>query len=462
MRRFSTLMLATACAAYAAPSLADDLNLTIYSDNRALISDSRDIAFKRGETTVELPGVSSMIEPTTVTFVADDIDIMEQNFDFDLLSPSKLMEKAVGSYVELVRTNPGTGKETRDRAKVLSVNNGVIVQIGQQIEVLRDDDIPTRVIFDKVPENLRANPTLSVMVDSARSGTREASLTYLTRGLGWRADYVAVFDEDNGKMDLQGWSTLTNSTKTTFNGANVSVVAGNIGNQQQNQYRRNRNRNNGNMINAGTEGSDQERIGDNLLYPLPGKITVKANQTKQVGIVDGQGVDAAKIYDFRVSGFQSQNNPVSAAVRIAFSNSKAAGLGEALPRGTMRIYSKDQSGRAQFIGEDNIANIPAGSDMAIKIGEAFDINVKPTVVKDTKSGRYVRDVSMQYEVTNASKKPVTVTIRNRYGNRWMEHDIRDESVKSYAIDAYTRAWDVKVPAEGKTMLTFDIRETRRR
>ncbi|MCI5043873.1 MAG: hypothetical protein MRY72_04185, partial [Aquisalinus sp.] len=187
----------------AAPALADDLAITIYNNGLALVEDERSVTFPNGRTTIELPGVSSQINAPTVTFQADGMSIVEQNFDFDLLTPAKLMEKAVGQEIEIVRINPGTGNETREIAKVLSVNNGVVVEIDGRIEILRDDNLPTRVIFDGVPENLRAQPTLSVMVESTNAGERDATLTYLTGGLSWRADYVLLFNEEAEKMDLQ-------------------------------------------------------------------------------------------------------------------------------------------------------------------------------------------------------------------------------------------------------------------
>ena len=141
------------------------------------------------------------------------------------------MEKAVGQYVEIIRTNPATGAETSQRVKVLSVNNGVVIQTGDSIEVLRDDNIPTRVVFPKVPDNLRAKPTLSVAIDSSVAGRRDAQLTYLTNGISWRGDYVAVFDENNETMSLQGWATINNQTNTDFEDAELSVIAGQIGNQ---------------------------------------------------------------------------------------------------------------------------------------------------------------------------------------------------------------------------------------
>ena len=154
------------------------------------------------------------------------ITIIEQNFDFDLLTPAKLMEKAVGHEVTIVRVNPANGAETREQAQVLATNSGVVLKIGQRIEVLRDDGLPVRVIFDKVPDNLRARPTLSVTVNGAHAGVRHATLSYLTPGLGWKADYVALFDEASGKIDVQGWITLTNTSGTTYENAQTLLVAG--------------------------------------------------------------------------------------------------------------------------------------------------------------------------------------------------------------------------------------------
>lgn len=471
MTRFATLLMGTAITVaaslmLAAPVFADELSMTIYGDGRALVEDARDITFKSGTQVIELPGVSSQIQAETATFVASGVGINEQNFDFDLLSPEKLMEKAVGTYVEIIRTNPGTGRETRDRAKVLSVNNGVVIQIGQKIEVLRDDDIPTRVIFDSVPVNLRADPTLSVEVESKRGGTREASLTYLTRGLNWRADYVAVFSEGDGRMDVQGWATLTNGTKTTFKDANVSVIAGSVGNQNNNYNQFNRGgynprQNLGNVRNAGTEASPQERVGDNYLYSLPGKITVKSSQTKQVGIVNAQGVTAAKVYEYRAGGYNNTGNPVSADVRIAFANSRAGGLGTALPQGIFRVYTKDQEGRSQFMGEDRIGHIPGGSDMSLKIGDAFDVKIQGTVANRRDISKKVSETEMVYEVTNATDKDTFVHLRQGLAGYYTETEMMSESIEGERENAYSYLWKVPVKAQGETTLTFKVRETRR-
>ena len=450
------LLVPTAAFAQSGP---DAVEITVYNNDLALVSDQRRLNLSTGEQVVELPGVSSQIRPTTAVFSAQGVDILEQNFDFDLLSPEKLIEKAVGDYVEVVRTNPGNGRVTRERAKVLSVNNGVVVEIDGRIEILRDDDIPTRVVFPTVPPNLRAEPTLSILVDSRRAGARQADLSYLTGGMSWRSDYVASFDEAAGKLDLQGWATLTNNTETTFEDAKVAVVAGEVaGTSNPNQYnqfgRPYRPSPRGNFNQAGIENDGTERLGDNYIYPLPGEITVRANQTKQVGIVDATGLDAEKVYEFRTYGFNTNGNPQPVDVRVAFSNT-----GAALPAGTLRVYQEDAQGRSQFVGEDVLEHIPASSDLAVKIGEAFDIRVQPTVVSDNRVSRRVRDVAMRYRVSNASDKAVTVQVRQTVSSgSWVEYEVLSENMDHTNPNAYTYLWEVEVPAEGEETLEFSMRE----
>ena len=216
------------CATLARAADMPGLSVTIYNADQALVDDVRRIDIAAGRQRLELKDVSSAIRPETVTLTGTGLSVVEQNFDFDLLTPQKMMEKAVGQQVQIVRTNPGNGAQTTETATVLSANEGVILKIGDRIEVLRDDGIPTRVIFGGVPITLRARPTLSVTVDSDHAGPRLIDLSYLTTGLSWKADYVALFDDAAGKLDLQGWITLTNQSGSGFENADTQLVAGTV------------------------------------------------------------------------------------------------------------------------------------------------------------------------------------------------------------------------------------------
>jgi hypothetical protein len=457
------LGLAAAAALFAGGAPAAEpgkLSLTVYNSDLALVQDIRNLSIAAGRQRLEFKDVSARIRPETVSLVAADVGIVEQNFDYDLLTPEKLMEKAVGRQVQIVRINPGNGAQVTETATVLSVNGGVVLKIGDRIEVLRQDDIPTRVIFDGIPQNLRAKPTLSVTVDSARAGARPATLSYLTNGLSWKADYVAMFDEGAGKLDLQGWVTLTNTSGVDYPDAAVQLVAGdvNLANNEQEYFQRRQMARNTSVRRGGVGGGPVETgptsVADYYLYPLPGHTTVAQNQTKQVSFLDAKGAAARKAYEYRAYWFETLQTPASADVAVQFSNASHAGLGHQLPAGIVRVYVRDQAGEPKFVGENRIDHTPQGSDISVKIGEAFDVTVQPTVVAQDAAGRTRSRYSMSYLVRNAKAQPVTVTVRQ--GGLWREGKIVEESLKSRRLDAYNLAWDVPVPANGETTLTFTV------
>ena len=459
------ITLALSGQALAAGTEGQRLALTIYNQDLALVQDTRSLDFTAGRARLEFADVSASIRPETVTLAATGVDIVEQNFDFDLLTPEKMMEKAVGRQVQIVRTNPGNGMEVTETATVLSVNNGVVLKIGDRIEVLRADGAPTRVIFDKVPENLRARPTLSVNVQSNSGGRRDATLSYLTTGLSWKADYVALFDEQANKLDMQGWVTLTNKSGTTFSDAVTQLIAGDINivrgeNEwqyqqylQQQQYLRQQQRAQA-AQRGGNEAGARRPLADYYVYPLPERTTVADNQTKQVGFIDAQGVAARKVYEYYADWFTTLDEPAHAAVVVRFANSSRGGLGAQLPAGMVRVYVRDTDGKPRFVGENRIAHIPQGSDISVKTGEAFDLTVQPTLVTQERAGFWRSRYSMEYVVRNARSQAATLEIRQ--GGLWREGKVLKESIKSTRPDAYTLQWSVPVAANGETKLTFTV------
>ncbi|MEO0062826.1 MAG: hypothetical protein RLZZ08_1386, partial [Pseudomonadota bacterium] len=482
-----TSALAQSSADPTAPSAQGDLSVTIYNNGQSLVQDVRQLAIANGRSTVAFPDVSAMIRPETLSFNAAHTGIVEQNFDFDLLTPQKLMEKAIGQTITLLRTNPATGQELRERATVLSTAGGVVVQIGDRIEVLRDDGLPVRVIFDRVPPNLRARPTLSVTVDSTRSGTRAASLRYLTPGLGWAADYVALYDEKRGTIDMQGWVTLTNSTGTAFHAANTLLVAGNPAGGNAYDPRRNRPVSRG-MV-PGTESAERERLGDFYLYPIAERTTIANNQTKQVSFLDVQGVPAHKVYGRTVEWLAADGAPVPVESRIGFSSSKQGGLGDALPAGTVRFYQRDAQGNPQFIGENGIGHTPMGSQLTLSTGDAFDIFAQAEVESRVRiasdeyerSARYrvivpgqsPREVqvdraidyyrtTMRYTFTNAKPQAVEVElVQGGLDRGWAASDYRvvREDVPGEQLSLDSRRYRVTVPANSKreVRVTYETR-----
>lgn len=441
-------LLALATAASAEPGI----DITIYADNQALVQDTRVVTFTGDDAQrIEFKNVSAQIRAETASLSSSDMTILEQNFDYDLLSPSKIMENAVGQTITLVRTNPATGAETRERATVLAANGGVVLQIGDRIEVLRDDGLPVRVIFDKVPPNMRAEPTLSMTV-AAKPGTREATLRYLTPGLGWRADYVVLYDEGKSTIDVQGWVTLTNNSGVNYDNARAVLVAGNP-----------RMLNGGGCYDcasvdeAGTAAGTRQRLAGYYLYPLPARTTIANLQTKQVSFLDVHGAPAQHGYEIRFGWLQTATQPISAWTVYSFTNGSQGGLGDQLPAGVMRFYIRDSKGQPQFIGERGIGHTPMGSKLSVATGEAYDVKVQPVVTARTKVGKTRWKTDMRYTLTNASAKPVTVKVIQ--GGLWGDTKVAAESQRSERRDAESVVWTVTIPAEGKVDLTatFDSR-----
>ena len=337
------------------------------------------------------------------------LTIVEQNFDFDLLTPAKLMEKAVGHEVTLVRTNPGTGEETREKALVLATNGGVVLKIGDHIEVLRDDGMPARVIFDKVPDNLRAHPTLSVTVNGAHSGPVPATLSYLTPGLGWRADYVALFDEASRedrrarldhadqleRHDLRQCQDAAGRRVPQHRAAiRTAAVDSTCGSPRPT------------LQQAGTESGSRERLGDYYLYPLAERTTIANLQTKQVSFLDVHGVPAEHGYEFRnalAGDFRtrrrarrpSTDSPPARTPASAI-NCPPESCGSTCATSAVIRSSSARAG----------STTPRWAPMlSLATGDAFDVKVQPTVEKRTRLGMFHWQSDMRYVLSNALPTP---------------------------------------------------------
>lgn len=447
---------ATSVAVPGGATAQGDVAVTIYQNGQSLIQDTRRLTMPAGRSKQEFPDVSAQIRAETVTLTGPGIGIVEQNFDYDLLTPAKLMEKAVGQNVTLIRTNPATGAEVRVPAKVLAANGGVVLQVGNTIEVLRDDGLPVRVIFDKVPPNLRARPTLSVTLE-AKGGVTPTTLTYLTPGLGWNSDYVTLFDDAKQTIDVQGWVTLTNNTGTDYSNANVLLIAGNPnGGGGRRNYTTPWNPSTGTIDQPGTESSNRERLGDYYLYPLAERTTIANAQQKQVSFLDVKAAPARKAYEFN-NGWLATNDAASASSVLKFSTSRSGGLGDQLPAGTMRVYMRDKRGDPQFIGESMIEATPMGSAMSIRTGDAFDVKVKTVVEERNRLSSSRWQTKMRYEFTNARNEPVTVDLGQE--GLWGDVAIIAQSQEGKRVSADRVEWSVAVPANGKATLTatFDSR-----
>jgi len=279
-------------------------------------------------------------------------------------------------------------------------------------------------------------------------------LSYLTPGLGWRADYVALYNESDSKIDVQGWVTLSNSSGVTYDNAQTLLVAGSPtqvdgGGRQPIYHRGPQPRMT--LQQAGTESGSRERLGDYYLYPLAERTTIANLQTKQVSFLDVHSVPAEHGYEYRNRWLETAETPQSAKSIYSFSTSEHAGLGDQLPAGVLRFYMRDKHGDPQFIGESRIDHTPMGSTLSLATGDAFDVKVRAVVDKRTRLSTFDWQSDMRYELSNALPRPVTVKLLQE--GLWGDSRITAESQKSTRRSADTAEWAVKVPANGKASLT---------
>jgi hypothetical protein len=448
-------------------TLADQQSVavTIYNESLALVKDQRRIVLDNGRNRLALREVSGRMRPETALLRsvshAGSLRLLEQNFDFDLLTPAKLLEKYVGRQVRIFRINHKTGEESVETATVLAASGGVVLRIGDRIET----GLPGRIVYDSVPANLRDKPTLVTELDVARAGSQQLELSYLTGGLAWKADYVAELNAADNALDLNGWVTLTNTSGTDYPNAKLQLVAGDV-NRVRDEMRLAAKSARAMEAAAAAPRSDmaQEQLFEYHLYTLQRPTTIADKQTKQVSLLGAQGVPVAKELLLQGSDYYYRSSvggigqKMKVGVFVQFENRENSRLGLPMPKGVVRVYKKDSSGNAQFIGEDRIDHTPKNEKVRLKLGEAFDVTAdkKQTDFKrrePTNRASYVHESAYSIVVRNAKKEPVTVVVREPIPGDWT---MLDETQRHAKVASGTAEWKVSVPAEGSTTLRYRV------
>ncbi|MDD5058693.1 MAG: DUF4139 domain-containing protein [Sideroxydans sp.] len=465
------LLAALPCVAVHAEELRSTLQdqrsvaVTIYNENLALVKDQRRIQIGGGQSVLAFRDVSGQMRPETALLRSlsspGKLAVMEQNFDFDLLTPEKLLEKYVGRNVKVIRTNPATGAETSEQAQVLSANNGVVLKIGDRIET----GMPGRIVYSDVPANLRDRPTLVMALDNDGAAQQEVELSYLTGGLAWKADYVAELNAADDKLDLSGWVTLTNTSGASYNNARLQLVAGDV-NQVRDEMQLGRQFRGEQMLEARAAAPRmaEESLLEYHLYTLDRPTTIAESQTKQVSLLSASAIPARKELLLRGADYYYQSSygdlgqKMKVGVFVEFDNKEAAHLGMPLPKGVIRVYKKDGAGNAQFVGEDRIDHTPKNEKVRIKLGEAFDVmaDKKQTDFKKVNgwsSYNYAYECAFEIVLKNAKKEATSVTVQEPIPGDWKmlkETHLHEKATSNTAV------WRVTVPAEGSTTLSYRV------
>lgn len=467
----------------------------------ALIVETRTVDLPAGEGIIRFRGLATGVVPQSAVLEGLPAHVVERNADFDLLSPASLMEKSVGEVVRVVRTNPATGEQVEKTAVIRAGAQGTVLEIDGRFEALDCSGQTERVIFDRVPEGLGDQPVLSVRTRAERAGRHTVTLAYLATGLQWSADYVARLDPSDGTLDLTGWLTLANFGGTGFPDAPVQVVAGTLRKDegtvpvepvvryQQNQcwpqgtttfgsgedygnayigaaYKEDRSEYSGppmpappalrvreDVVVTANRVARQGELGDYKIYTLPEPTTVAARQTKQVRFLEREGVAYARVYRADVQDYDD-DDAYPAAIVLKLKNEESAGLGLALPGGSVAVMQPDGGGGVLLAGQDRFEDKGVGLSVRLSFGESPDVRVQTRLVKSTSSTReaVTTDRSeIETTVTNARAEPVTVElVADAAMSRGFR--IRSQSVRSRIDDTGYPVWTLTVPANGAATL----------
>lgn len=438
------------------------MEVTVYNGNLALVRETRKLHLVKGVNRLALIDVSPSMQPPTASVTvhaAKPVTPIEQTFAFDLLTPQSLLRHSVGQTVRVIRTNPATGDEKMENAKILSARNGVILQIGHRIET----GVPGRIVYDTLPAGLREEPTLLATVEAGDAEPATLDLRYLTAGITWQADYVAKLDKAGTSLSVQAVATITNNSGAAYDDATLRLVAGTINQGPAGRRPELRAMAAKAAVQAPASVAPQP-IGDMHLYPIPRKTTLGNRETKQIVLFDAARVPVTKEYRIVGNGvFHTRRfgNPltVNAERLLRFKNDKPSSLGIPMPAGTFRVYGATEQVSDTFLGADHIAHTAKGEEVVLALGDAFDITARRVQTEFHTQGlpKNTYDSGHRIKIRNAKSQPVTVKVVEHIPGDWKILSASSKFKKTASDEA---EWSIPIPANGEKTLTYKVRVQR--
>ena len=458
----------SAAAAQALTSTLDDqveLAVTVYNSNISLIRDVRNLTLARGTSDLHFMDIAATVNPATVHFRSlsepSRVSVLEQNYEYDLLEPDKLLKKYVGRDVTLVRTrqDAGSTREETVTARLLSFNGAPVWQIGDEIVTGMHAD---SIRFPELPDTLYSRPTLIWTLDNGGGTSHRVEASYLAGAMSWHADYVLTVGRDDKAADVDGWVTLTNGSGTALKNARLQFVAGDLNRVRQNIDRLDEAKSAPAARGFGL-GMSQETFSEYHLYTLDRKSTINNNETKQLTLLGGTAVPIEKRYVVDGQSFYYRNQqhpgaPLKDVVQVfyQFKNEQKSGLGMPMPAGVVRVYQNDSKGGVQFVGEDNIGHTPKDETLNLKIGNAFDVVAERKQIDFEKISVNVYEVEYEVTLRNHKSSALSVEVNEPIGGTWRLLSSTHPGVKT---DAWAAQFRVPVAADGTSVLRYRVRVT---
>ena len=443
-----------------------ELSLTVYNSDIALVRDVRNLQLPRGTGNLRFMDIAATVNPTTVHFRSltgpQQVSVLEQNYEYDLLEPDKLLRKYVGREVTLMRnrTENGTTRQEEVKALLLSYNNQPVWKIGNEIVTGMGAD---HIRFPELPETLYSRPTLIWTVQNDGAAKHRVEASYLASRLAWNADYVLTVARDDKAADLNGWVTLVNNSGTAFRNAKLQLVAGDLNRVRQQLGKMAQEMSERRDAAAPAANMAQEAFSDYHLYTMGRKTTINNAQTKQVSLLEGTDVPTTKRYVVEGQNYYYHNHqhpgaPIKDLVQVyyQFKNEATSGLGIPMPAGILRVYQQDSKGGVQFVGEDRIMHTPKDETLNIKIGNAFDVVCERKQIDFQKIASNVYEFEYEITLRNHKATAVSVEVNEPIGGTWRMLRSSHEWSKT---SAWAAQFKVPVASDGTGVLKYRVRVT---
>ncbi|HKJ80877.1 MAG TPA: DUF4139 domain-containing protein [Ignavibacteriaceae bacterium] len=422
--------------------------VTVYNQNLGVVKDVRNIDIKSGISSLAITDVAQNIDPTSVHINLNG-DVLEQNYQYDLVSLYKILAKYIDRDIKLI----GDNNEIIE-GNLLSASNSQIVLRKKDGGLLMLPSLTGyRLSVGSLPEGLITKPTLLWMVHSPISGKQDVEISYQTSGMNWHAEYVVVLNKDDSKLDLNSWVSIENNSGTTFRNAKLKLVAGDLNlvkNQNQNVY------NSPELYLRKNEMSgdqfQEKSFFEYHIYNLKRPTTLAQNETKQISLFEAQNIRVHKKYLYS-NNYRSRTGQQKVAVIVEFENSKENSLGVPMPKGKIRVYKSDGESN-EFIGEDMIDHTPKMEKIKLKIGDAFDILAEETQTDHKKISDKVFEDTYKITLKNRKEENVVVQVDRRLGLNW---EILKSSLPFKKDDAQNISFQVPVKKNSETELTYTVR-----
>lgn len=435
----------------------EELNITIYNNDFAVVKEKRTTELPAGLIELEYRDVATNIEPSSVMIDSDGpLQIIEQNYRYDLLGRQSLLQRYLGKKVKYRRTGASEDNVADIvREGTLLSASPEIVQFGDEIEI----DPAGSIVLPRLPEGLTAEPALIWLVDNEREGNRSLETTYITGGVSWQADHTLMLNEDEGSLDFITWVTLNNESGASYSQANLKLVAGEV-NRVQRDVKFNVDRRESAQRAMMQSSVPAQALHDYQLYTMPGKINLRHRESKQVSLLAAAGVKYEKLYRIE-NGVQfgrlQDTDEQRFDVRIVFSNIESNNLGMPLPGGIVRVFAGSTESGLEFVGENRIRHTPEGEDLSISTGKAFDIVAKRRQSMFRQVGEKSTDIGYEIEIRNQKEERVAVTVREHLYGDW---SLLQQSHESYRVDSDTVDFELEIEPGSVKTLSYAVRVTR--